>query len=453
MNYRAGESIPQILSYWLPELISVFIIVALPPLFDAYLVAGLQSTSAYGALGMATNFLHTLVKLSEAIPVAAIAIIGRHNGAKRYAQCGRELVTTFWTTVLLGATQLVIIFFGATMIYEWLGVPREMAIIGAPFLRLRSVGVFLAFVLWAFMGFMRAVKNTRAPMYITLLGTLSYLVCSAVLIQGRGGFPVCGIYGAAIAAIVQYSIMLAAAIWYIRNNPAYQKYLKTLDVFVFNGGHVWKLLIISLPIIIDKSSLAFSYVWLSKMLAPLGTHAIATFDIIKNLERSAIMPAAAFAQVITFLVSNRLGARDPKGAKSNIVKVIGVGFILVGAAVLLLCTYAHFFVSRISPNTTITAFAVPLLRVMSLLAGFDFLQLILAGALRGAGSVKVVMWTRFSCCMFFFLPLSYILSSSSFHSEQVKFGTIYGAFYLNTALMGVIFLICLLRGNWYKKDI
>lgn len=453
MKYRAGESIPQILSYWLPELVSVFIIIALPPLFDAYLVATLNSTAAYGALGMATNFLHTLVKLSEAIPVAAIAIIGRHNGAKRYAQCGKELITTFWTTVILGATQFVVIFFAATTIYQWLGVPREMAIIGAPFLRLRSVGVFLAFVLWAFMGFMRAVKNTRAPMYITLLGTLSYLCCSAILIQGRLGFPACGIYGAAIAAIVQYSIMLAAAIWYIRNNSDYHKYLHRLNIFLFNGAQIWQLLTMSVPIIIDKSSLAFSYVWLSKMIAPMGTHAIATFDIIKNLERSAIMPAAAFAQVITFLVSNRLGARDKNGAKSNIIKVLGIGFLLVGIAVILLCTHAHFFVSRISPNPNITAFAVPLLQVMSLLAGFDFLQLILAGALRGAGNVKVVMWARFICCMFFFLPLSYMLSSYSFSSEQVKFGAIYGAFYLNTALMGIIFLICLLKGNWYKKDI
>ena len=116
MNIRAGESVPHIVSYWLPELISLFIIVALPPLFDAYLVAGMHATAAYGALGMATNFLHTLVKLSETVPVAAIAIIGRYNGAKQFQKCGQELVTTFWTTVIMGATQFVFLFFAATAI-------------------------------------------------------------------------------------------------------------------------------------------------------------------------------------------------------------------------------------------------------------------------------------------------------------------------------------------------
>ena len=118
MNIRAGESLSEILYYWIPSS-SLFILVALPPLFDAYLVAGQQSTAAYGASGMATNFLHTLVKL-ETVPVAAIAVIGRLNGAKKYTQCGQELnITTFWTTILLGATQLFILWCNRTISMAW----------------------------------------------------------------------------------------------------------------------------------------------------------------------------------------------------------------------------------------------------------------------------------------------------------------------------------------------
>ena len=328
-----------------------------------------------------------------------------------------------------------------------------MAVLGAPFLRLRAVGVFMAFVLWAFMGFMRAVKNTRTPMLITLIGTLTYLCCSALLIPGNCGFPQCGIYGAALAGIMQYAVMLAIAVWYLRNTEHYRKYFTHIKLFLFRWSNIGRLLTLSIPIMIDKSSLSFSYVWLSKMIAPMGPQAIATFDIIKNLERSAIMPAAAFAQVIMFLVSNRIGAQDFKGAKANIVKVLGLTMLFVCSALFFLCTYAHFFVSYISPSPAITAFAVPLLRTMSLLVVFDFLQLILAGALRGAGNFKVVMWTRFICCAFFFLPISYTLSRYQFGNESIKFGFIYGAFYLNTAFMGIIFLICLLRGNWYNKQI
>jgi len=452
MKY-SGESTAQILYYWLPEVISLLIIIALPPLFDAYLVAGLQSTSAYGALGMATNFLHTLIKLSEAIPVAAMAVIGRYNGAKQYAQCGKELITTLWTTIFLGLFQLIVLCVLATNIYQWLGVPHKMAIIGAPYLRFRAIGVFLAFVLWAFMGFMRAIKNTRTPMFITLLGTVIYLFASYLFIPGNCGMPGLGIYGSAVAAIIQYGTMLVVAAWYVTKNPAYRKYMKEATLYLIQPGKIWHLMTLSIPIIIDKSSLSFSYVWLSKMIAPMGKYAIASFDIIKNLERTAIMPAAAFAQVITFLVSNRLGARDAKGAKTNITKVMLLTITIISMSLLILSIYAPYFIARISPSAEITQFATPILRLMSALVIFDFVQLILAGALRGAGSVRIVMWGRFLSCFFFFLPTSYLLSQITFSSDSLKFSCMYGLFYLNTALMGLIFLYFILKKNWYKKHL
>src|SRR5947207_16017509 len=85
---NAGESNKKIILYWLPQIISATILVSLPPMIDAWIISRLGSTTMYGALGMGTNFLHTLIKLAEAIPVASIAIIGRHNGAQEYDKCG-----------------------------------------------------------------------------------------------------------------------------------------------------------------------------------------------------------------------------------------------------------------------------------------------------------------------------------------------------------------------------
>ncbi|MDQ5941045.1 MAG: hypothetical protein QG632_771, partial [Candidatus Dependentiae bacterium] len=306
---HTGETWRTLCWYWLPELVILFITVALPPLFDAYLVASLHSTTSYGALGMATNFLHTLVKLSEAIPVAAIAVIGRHNGAKNHRASGTHFINTLWTAILLGCAQLVIIYLYAHRIYEWLGVPADMALIGAPFLRLRSISVLLAFILLSILGFMRAIKNTHTPMLITLAGSVIYMISSVALVSGHWGLPVCGIYGPAFSALLEYASMLALALWYIYRSPVYAPYFAHLRFFAIDWRAIGAIISFSIPVIIDKSALSFSYVWLSKMLATMGPISIATFDIIKNLERSAIMPAAAFAQVVTMLVSNHLGAQ------------------------------------------------------------------------------------------------------------------------------------------------
>lgn len=448
-----GESYGEILAYWLPEMISIFIITALPPLVDAYLIAGLKSELSYGALGLATNLTHMLIKLSEAIPVASIAIIGRYNGAKKYNKCGEGFISTFWTTCLLGITQLSILWFGATSIYRWLGVPEEMVPLGAPLLKLRAVSVFLAFLLWAFVGFMRAVKNTKTPMTITLLGTVTFLFFDVLFITGMYGFPKLGIYGSPLASIMQYSVMLLYAIYYLFSEPEYKKYFEKIKSYITHKQNILTVLWLGLPVMIDKASISFSYVWLSKMIAPLGTQSIAAFDMIKNLERSAIMPAAAFAQVITFLVSNRLGSGEEKIAKKNIKRVLFLTLGMVSCALSILWIYAPFFIARISPSPEITQFAIPLLRTLSLFVVFDFLQLILAGALRGAGQVHIVMWGRFITCFFFFIPLSKYISGLTFSNISVKFGLLYGAFYINTALMGLVFFAYIIRKNWYRSQV
>lgn len=446
-----GESWGTLIRYWYPELITLFITTALPPLFDAYCVSWLSSLGDYSTLGIATNFVHMLIKFSEALPVAAIAIIGRYNGAKEYRSCGQEFITTIWTVALIGGVIAGSICFGASHVYEWLGLPAHLIERGIPFLQLRALSLFLAFLFFACTGFLRAIKNTYTPMLITLLGTGVYMGVSSATIFGWGPIPACGLYGPAWAAIAQQSVMLTVVIISLMREKTAAKYFASLSLFSLNLGHMGRILFLALPVMIDKTALSFAYVWLARSVAPLGEHAIATFDIIKNLERAAIMPAAAFAQVITFLVSNRIGARDPEGAYANTLKVLFLTTCIVGVSIGILVIGAPYFVTFFSPDESITLFAIPMLRTMSIFVIFDFVQLILAGALRGAGKVYTVMVGRFAGAILFFVPASIIVTAYAPESTYLTFGMIYGLFYINTAVMGGFFFWHLQRERALSK--
>jgi len=451
---KEGESIPQILLYWFPELITAMILITLPPIVDSYVVANSQTLTSYGALALATNFLYTLTKFAEAIPVASIAIIGRFNGANEHAKCGDELGTTFWTTALLGIAQFVIVMLSAEAIYRWLGVSSEMVAIGAPFLRLKSVGILLVFSLLSLIGFMRAVKNTHVPMIINITGMVSFIFFDIALVLGKFGFPSLGLHGSAIATIIQFGLMNIIALGYILFNPEYKKYFKQVFFSVFKFKRAFHLLNLSWPIMIDKMSFALCYVWLTKMLSQsIGTTGIATFDVVKNLERFAFLPAIAFAQVITFLVSNRLGAQDYEGAKSNIKKVLFLTGATLSITIATLCFKARYFVSMFDPHNNFTDFGSIVLPVISVLVILDFVQVIFAGALRGAGDVKTVMLVRFLSCAFFFFPASYLASKIPTQSDSVKFILIYGCYYLTTGIMSICFLRRIVSNKWQKKEI
>jgi putative MATE family efflux protein len=448
-----GESFKDIFAFWLPELISATILISLPPVFDAWVITRLGSTTLYGALGMGTNFLHTLIKLAEAIPVASIAIIGRYNGANEHEKCGEGLGDTFWTTFLLGVLQFIFIFFAATSIYRWIGVPEDMVACGAPFLRLKSFGVLLIFIALGLMGFMRAVKNTRMPMIINLVGIASFIFFDYTLVLGKFGMPALGLTGSALATIIQYVIMNAIALAYILTNPDYKKYFTKMFFMFFNIKQSLHLLQLSWPIIIDKSTIAFAYVWLSKMIAPMGKYAITSYDVVKNLERFAFLPVMASAGIITFLVSNSLGARDYDGTMANIKKVFALTLAFLVPALLIICFNATYFASFFDPKHEFSAFVGATLPIISLLVIFDFMQVFFSGALRGAGDVKFVMWSRVFTIFCFFIPISYFLSTCTFSNPFAKFIMIYGSFYVTTGIMGITFLVYIKSLKWQKTQI
>jgi Na+-driven multidrug efflux pump len=183
----------------------------------------------------------------------------------------------------------------------------------------------------------------------------------------------------------------------------------------------------------------------------MGKYAIVTYDVVKNLERFAILPAVAGAQIITFLVSNRLGAHDPDGATANIKKILIFTGLIEIIALLTLSLNAGFFISFFDPKQKFTAMAAAILPLISLLVVFDFIQLILAGALRGAGDVKAVMWGRALACSLFFVPVSTFFSWLPIENQVIKFTLVYGSFYFNTAVMGIVFLYRIKSHKWQNK--
>jgi Na+-driven multidrug efflux pump len=247
--------------------------------------------------------------------------------------------------------------------------------------------------------------------------------------------------------------MNGIAVTYIMFNPEYKKYFKRVFFTICNYKEILKIANLSWPIIIDKTSFALSYVWLAKMIAGMGTYAITTYDVVKNLERFAFLPAMAFAQIVTFLVSNRLGSNDPDGASANIKKILFLSISSVGACLIVMCLNATYLVSFFDPRGNFTAFAATVFPLISMFVVFDLIQVTLAGALRGAGDVRAVMWTRFLVTVFVFGPAAWIVALLPISNMVLKFSLIYSTYYLSNGTMAFIFLHRALGHKWQKTKI
>jgi len=185
------------------------------------------------------------------------------------------------------------------------------------------------------------------------------------------------------------------------------------------------------------------------MINPMGKYAIASLKVIKELDMFVFVPVMASAQIITFLVSNRLGAKDRDGTVSDIKKVLIITALTFIPALIMLAFGSHYFVNSFDPKNKFTNFAIIALPLINILAIFDGLQVVLAGALRGAGDVKTVMWGRFCICAFFFVPTSWIIQHMEFKSALTKFVLIYASYFVATGIIAVLYIIRL-RGKFWK---
>ncbi len=449
---HAGERYVTILGYFWPELVTALLVSSVLNLIDASMIGHLRSTSMYATLGVSLTIVLFLNKMAEGLSVGTVILCGQYNGARRFADVGRAAMSAFWVTVLVGGVIALSLYIGAGALFNFLRVPEKMVHFGVAFMRLRVVSIFIFFVYMALIGFLRGTKNTRAPMAFFLIGAVPFIFFDYALIFGKFGFPALELMGSAIASIIQNTVMLVAALCYI----LYDRHMRQYSIEVmksFDLRAAIDIIRLSCPVILDKALLAGAKIWLVRLIAPMGKVALASYGIIRDMEQFAFVPAIAFASVITLLVSNDYGNGNWLGIKSNIKKVLFMASGLVFAILLCFALWPEAVIELFLAKGTVILFAATVFPLISVMVLFDLLQVILAGALRGAANVRVVMVTRLLVCTLVFMPLSYWFSILPISNILVKFTLIYGSFYLSDGVMSLIYVWWFRRDSWRSSAI
>ena len=448
---NGGETYENIFfKYFLPEYITALFLYSALSFLDSYFIGLLKSVSSFGALSSTNTLLHWFVKVGEAFSVSSIIMCGMSNGAKKYEEVGQTLKDTFWVIIVCAAIFCSALFFGAPWIFWFLGTPSKIAVKALPFLRVKALALFFMYIYFAFIGFLRGIKNTRTPMNIFTIGALVFIFFDYALIFGNFGFPALKLQGSAVATLLQYMTMNVIMAGVVFFNPEYKKYSISLFKHALNWANIRRFLELSWPVMLDKSSIAIAYIWINKMISPMGKIAVASFGAIKEVERFGFLPAMAFAQIITFLASNDYGAQRFERIKPNIKRSIFLASALVFVILFSCSLFPKTIIRMFDSKNAFTDFAAKVFPALSIFVFLDVVQIILSGALRGVGQIKTVMWTRLIIIFGLFMPSTYLVSNYLDVNWQMKFILIYVMFYIGSGIMGCIFINKFRSKDWTK---
>lgn len=449
-HIEGGLPYSRILKYFYPECITALILYFLPYFFDCLFICQLKSTSTYAVSGIIDNFLTIFLKIAEGLPIGIVIIAGYYNGQQEYKKAGQAFVDAFWSVIGVGALLSISLYFTVTFVCAFNNFSPEMVKQGIPYLQLKAVSIFFMFVYFSLVGFLRAIKNTFVPMVVFAMGSIVFIGLDYVLIFGKCGFPEMCLMGSATASVVQYIFMCCVMLTYVVCSPKHKVYNISLLHQSFSLERFKHLMLVSLPVVIDKASIAFAYVWLGSCVSHLGLEAKAAFSCIKMMERFAFLPAIACAQVVTFLVSNDLGRGNWVDIHANIKKILIIAMVMVGFILLIGSLWPLWFVEFFDKKGEFGYLVAIIFPALSVLILIDLVQLILSGALRGAGEVQTVMWTRVLVIGCFFIPSTYLIKMIPFQDTAHKMLATYASFLIGNGLMSIVY-VYRLRQNHLKK--
>lgn len=354
---------------------------------DMMMLGNIQPTSlsagSIASVGIANQPLFIGLSLVQSFNVGGTAIIARYYGMGRISRLGNILKHVLILSILMIIIPLfVLAITQAEPIMRLLGAGEDVVSIGSTYFRIVHVGFIFQALTMCGSSALRGVGETKTPMKINLFSNGLNVLGNATLIYGLFGFPAMGLNGAGIStALSQVLAFILVFIYFIRGKSK----ISIREKFRFEMKTVKNLIRIGLPASLEQLALRLGIFFFVRIVASLGTVVYAAHQIALSILGLSFNPGQAFGIAASTLVGRSLGENRPQDAEMYSKSARHIGSIISTLIALLFFFFGRQLVGLYTSDQQIIENASVALKIIALVQPFQSSQLILSGALRGAG--------------------------------------------------------------------
>jgi multidrug resistance protein, MATE family len=410
-----------------------------------------QASVAAAIPGGATYFAIICLFLGTAEYVNTI--VAQHYGAGELRACARAL----WQGILLALIScpllLACIPLGCAIL-AWGGHEPEVRRLETEYFSILMMGGAVVPLNGALSSFYSGRGETSVVMWGNLLGSLCKIAADYVLIFGKLGMPELGIKGAAIATII--AGFVPTLYWgYLLKAPDLLRVYGTRRECRWDRSLFIMLLRYGIPSGVHLFLEVGSFTLFVLLVGRLGERDLALTNIIFSIELVSFLPMIGMSIATATLVGQYIGEGNRELAEKSAYSAFWLTFVYCGIMSVLFVTVPAFFLSVFgSPGgagperVEMLERGAALLRLVAVYTLFDCVYVVFAGALRGAGDTKFVMWAQVVLGWILFIPPVYVCV------EVLKL-SLYGAWSCLVAYgltLGVVYWLRFRAGTWKKID-
>ena len=351
-----------------------------------------ESMSASMAGG---NLFWVTVCLPVGIVSMTGAIISQCVGADEKHKVGRCLWQSVWLSIAF-APAFAMFAANATWLFQVTGQPTNLIPLEATYFRLLMLGAVGLVLESALSGFFSGIERTRVIMWVSLGSGLLNLVLDVILIFGFGPIPALGIHGAAIGTVLAFwfkAVCYAGLLYRHQDESTYRiragfgvdvSMLKNLLFFGFPTGLMYL-----------TESGGFAVIVLR--IGSLGDTSLRATTMAINFNMIAFIPLVGVSIAASVLVGRHLLQSGPQYAARRVYAALAIGatyslvWIIAYLAIPDVMMSLYQWGENGQESQQAITIARGLLKFVAIYLAFDAAQLILAGALRGAGDTWFVL--------------------------------------------------------------
>ncbi|HTI62811.1 MAG TPA: MATE family efflux transporter [Gemmatimonadaceae bacterium] len=353
---------------------------------DAFWVGTRIGAAGLAAVSTSLFWIWMIISLAEMVGVGLTAVAARRHGELRATEAARLAGDALAFSIVLG---LIVAAIGTSQLdslFRVMHTPADVTALGRRYLRTYLLGTPLIYGFFAVDASFRASGDTRTPFVLLLSSVLVTLVLDPLLILGIGPFPRLGIAGAAIATVGTRGVVcvLGAVISARRN---------LMRLGRIRAESIRAVCRVGLPTAMTGVTFSVIYVVLTRTTTRFGTPALAALGIGHRVESWLFMIGVGFGAATAAIVGQNLGAG--RAGRAERAGWIATGFctMLGVVACALELGIPREFASLFTNDSAVIAEAVKYLRIASISQLAVCAEVVLEGALGGAGETVPPMIT------------------------------------------------------------
>lgn len=219
-----------------------------------------------------------------------------------------------------------------------------------------------------------------------------------------------GVRGAAMGTLLAETVMTVPFAYFLFvKSPVFR--IRKGEGVEIRKSEIKRAVRISLPIMFEQAVMCSAQIMSTKIVAPLGTAAIAANSLAITAEGLCYMPGYGISSAATTMIGQSIGAKRHEIKTKLGYITVAFGMALMGVTGGLMFFIAPYVMNLLTPVAEIAALGALVLRIVAFAEPMFAASIVSAGVFRGAGDTLVPSIMNLVCMWLLRLPFAAFLAS------------------------------------------